>query len=291
MYILLADETNRDPDTSDFFVYGALYFEHDKLPLIHRRVEEIRRKYGYRPEDELKWTTGGRPDHIDPSSHRNAKSEVVDLAEEINAEFIPVVVAHAVTGDEDPNRTFRYCIRDALSQFNWFLENVADDFGICAVDPLPSSTSDRDILESVFHTGLNFGSGKTRRLDRIKMIATVSANASHAASLMDIVLGAFKFCINNPSYDVCEKMFYQVAGMTKGFTEKNGFYYLYGVMLRPRGIRRNPGPYQSLYKQLVVDMNDLLARSKSRTQSGDESAQSESSSVDEFFSPDPDLPF
>ncbi len=35
-------------------------------------------------------------------------------------------------------------------------------------------------------------------LDRIKLLTSTCTNASHASSAMDVTLGAFRYCINQP---------------------------------------------------------------------------------------------
>jgi len=289
MYILLADETNVNPDKTDFFVYGALYFEHDKLPEIHERLECIRERHNFQPADRLKWNHYSRPKHISRQTHSAAKSEVIDVAEDVGAQFIPVIVPHGVKAERSDAEVFKWSVRDALGQFHYFLDNE-DAYAICAVDPLPDGVR-QDVLESVFHTGLQFPQYPNRdalRLDRIKMIATVTANASHASSLMDIVLGAFKYCINNPGYEVCEGMFYQVASMIRRFNS-DGFDFKYGVLIRPKGIRSGYGKYTYQARQLVRDMNDLLKRSKQSE--SDERKDEDVSDVDDVLSSDDDMPF
>jgi len=96
MRLLLADETNRDSDRTDFFVYGALHFDLSLLPDINDRIEEIRETYGYEAGDYLKWTFHDAPEHIDLDTHTEAKKEVVKTARDAGAVFIAVLVHHTI---------------------------------------------------------------------------------------------------------------------------------------------------------------------------------------------------
>jgi hypothetical protein len=43
MHILLADETNKEPSKdAQFFVYGGIMFQIDKLPILDWEIEKIR---------------------------------------------------------------------------------------------------------------------------------------------------------------------------------------------------------------------------------------------------------
>lgn len=245
MRILLADETNSNDDTSEFFIYGGLHFDIGLLPQIDAEVSEIRNRYNYRNGDALKWSTNGRSEHISPKNHREAKNEVLELAYEMGAEFIPVMVLHDLIEDEVAVE-FERCLRDLLGQFQFALDSPRDgehEFGIAVVDHIPEGDAGREkeILEDTFSHGLQFGGGDTRDLDRIKMMSATYSEASHASSLTDIVLGAFQFCLNNPNNPATETIFPKVARITKGFNVDEGFDFKYGVVMRPL----DPGEYGS----------------------------------------------
>lgn len=257
MHLLLADETNRNSDRSDFFIYGALYFDLDYLTDIDAWIKGIREDFGYGPGGYLKWTYNDAPPSVSKNEHTAAKNEVIQIAQYVEATFIPILVHHGIRSSVGREQQFKWAIRDVLSRYDYHLRNVADDTGICAVDPIPDS-SGWQILEDIFHNGLSF-SDRDLDLDRIQMISTVSNNSSHAASVADIVLGSFGYCVNHPKHDVSEQMFADVARLTQGFSEEDGLDFEHGILMRPREIKAPH--YKSEYALLEDQLNDLLTRS------------------------------
>jgi len=139
----------------------------------------------------------------------------------------------------------------------------ANETGLCAVDPVPDSAGVQ-ILEDIFHHGLELPNRdeEVRDLEHVQMISTVSANASHASSLMDIVLGGFGYCINNLTNpdreNVTAEIFSNIAPLTYGFEESDGLNYGKGVLLRPR-IVMNSG-LNSRYTRLRENLDALVER-------------------------------
>jgi len=97
-------------------------------------------------------------------------------------------------------------------------------------------------------------------LDRILLFASTCLGASHANSAMDIVLGAFRYCINNPrNEDAAREMFGAVAPLMWG-RRVDGQIAVRGrgLILRPEiaGIRHEP--YRREYEQLIEHLRCLL---------------------------------
>jgi hypothetical protein len=260
MHFLLADETNKNQ--GDFFIYGALYFDLDLIDTIDKAIRKIRNMYGFGKGDYLKWSHNNSPSEVDKENHTKAKTDVIKLAKKANATFVPVIVNHRLASNVSERKQFRWAINDVLGRFQYFLKEEEDDTGICAIDPIPDSAGAK-VLENVFHYGLQFPDRRDDiELTRIRMISTVYANSSHAASMMDIVLGAFGYCIRHPDKSVSEEMFADLASLTYRFSESDGFDYQYGVLFRPEDIKAPT--YQKRYDQLQSDMENLLDRSLAR---------------------------
>ncbi len=84
-----------------------------------------------------------------------------------------------------------------LGRFDKYLNEVGDD-GICIVDNIPGGNQWK-FLTDKFTRGLVMHGGKDERLERIKLYGTTCVGASHANSALDIALGTFRYCANNPA--------------------------------------------------------------------------------------------
>lgn len=250
MRLLLADETNSNPDTSDFFIYGGLHFDIETMPELDDAIREKRRCKGYRRGDDLKWN--GQPEDVSPEEHASIKDSLLDLAQEHNAQFIPVMVLYELIEDTKKPIQWVRCMRDLLGQFKFSLDD--GESGIAVMDHLPEGgeEEEKEMLENAFSYGLTFGGDNYVRLDDIKLISTTYSKASHVSSLLDIVLGAFQFCINNPGHSKSPYIFNKVARITKGY-KGDTFNYEYGIVLRPK----DPGDYGGEGQQFGLKYHSL----------------------------------
>jgi hypothetical protein len=198
MYLLVGDETNMQPSKGvTFFVYGGIFFPVEVLCEMDAGVSAIRQATGFTSEDELKFATPTRPARVSPSQHTEAKRRVVDLCVDLGVKFIVHVIHHGIIKNQDIDQQVQWAADYVFSRFNLFLCG-AEEHGLCIVDNLPVSKQFKYLSEK-FAIGLRFPNGQTRRLDRIKLFGASCVNASHANSAMDIVLGSFRYCINDPS--------------------------------------------------------------------------------------------
>jgi len=259
MYILLTDETNRQPSTSvKFFIYGGLLFPIDQLTELDRRISEIRQRAGYHPTDEFKFDTRARPDNIPRETTTNAKRQIIDLCYELGCKFIVHVILHDIIANQDPDQQVRWAADYVIGRYNMFLQEVNDD-GICVVDNLPNRVEFR-YLSDKFTNGLTLPDNSNISLDRIKLFASTCLGASHANSAMDIVLGSFRYCINDPQNpEAAREMIRQVVRMM--WYQRQGDRILIegrGLIFRPHIEEiRNPS-FRQEYENLIKHLNDLL---------------------------------
>lgn len=214
MHLLLTDETNLEPDGDrKFFVYGGLFFPIERLEDLDRGVTDVRERHGYSPDDVLKFSTNARPDHVSHEEATEAKREVVSLCQDLGCRFIAYVIHHNIaTGRE--NLILR-AANHVVGRFHRFLMK-ASDLGICVVDNLPVDRGFQ-YLEEKFRRGLDRHIGGYAPVDRIKLFAATTGGASHASSAMDIVLGTFRYCVNNPDRtEVTPQMFESVTRLMWG---------------------------------------------------------------------------
>ncbi len=257
MKILFTDETNLPTDhRARFFAYGGLIIPIEELPVLHEGIEAIRREAGYRPADELKFQTSSRPHYVSEYAATNAKNAVVELCIKIGCKFIAYVVLHDIAKNINQQELVKRGANHVIGKFNFYLQQ-SSDFGIVAVDRLPSAV-EYSYLADKFINGLTFSDGKPVLLDKIKLFSSTCINASHASSAMDIVLGTFRYCINDPpNVDAAKAMMNNMIRLL--WCERNGneiYAFERGLVLRPKEIKVLK--YKAEYDRLIKHINTLI---------------------------------
>jgi hypothetical protein len=260
MYILLTDETNLPADPgAKFFVYGGLFFRIDRLPDLDRVISRIRRDHGYQPGDELKFETNARPDHVTIQQARDAKHLVVHACLDIDAQFIAHVVLHSIARNRTQDELISWGANTVIGKFNHYLDEQGD-YGICVVDKLPIN-ADHRYLSNKFSFGLELPGGERVSLTRIKLLASTCINASHASSAMDIVLGSFRYCINNPAnLDAAKEMMVNVTRLIWHVRDGDNIRAMErGLIFRPKLENILVAEYRREYNALLEHINSLIA--------------------------------
>jgi hypothetical protein len=255
MYLLVADETNRSASASaKFLIYGGLIVPMAALPDLSVAIEGIRSRYGYRPQDEFKFDTRSRPDSVSPTAAKDAKKDVVAVCGQMNCRFVAQVSLHALIMHRTPEEQLEFAINTILLAFNQFLIRE-EAHGLCLIDNFPSKRQ-WAFLANKFSTGLTFGAGKSRRLDRIHAYGATCAGAGHVNSVMDIVLGSFRYCVNESANDdAARDMLRAVMPLMLSAQGQDGRITGYGLLLRPKSI--NAPAHKREYDSLVKRLNEL----------------------------------
>jgi hypothetical protein len=84
-----------------------------------------------------------------------------------------------------------------LARFNQFLGTDQNSYGLVFMDRIPIGNPYQYMKEK-FQIGLTFRNQQPRRLERILGLSHTCDGASHFASLNDILVGAFRYCVNEP---------------------------------------------------------------------------------------------
>lgn len=261
MFALVTDETNVHPDeNARFFVYGGLFFPVEILVALDEGISQIREAAGYIPGDELKFDTHSRPKQVTMEAATVAKNAVVELCIKLDCRFIAYVVLHAIARTRTPQELVAWGASCVLGRFNRFLTE-ADDFGMCLIDRLPD-TSEYDFLTRKFCFGLEFPDESKVVLDRIKLYGATCINASHACSAMDIVLGSFRYCINQPANLAAAK--HMMANVTRLLWHRTVGDNIYarekGLVFRPKNVKVES--YQAEYTALLENINTLISEAE-----------------------------
>lgn len=258
MYLLITDETNLNASGDvEFFSYGGLIVPAAKVPELHTRIAAIRKEYDYLPGDKLKFDTNARPRQITVGAATAAKQDVIAACIASDCKFIAYVVLHAIARKTPLEMTIQWGADHVIGKFNFFLQRN-DAMGIVAMDRLPDGV-EFDYLANKFSRGLKLQDGEVVDLDRIALFSSTCLNASHLSSAMDIVLGSWRYCINNPiNTKAAETM---MANLTKlVWCERDGddlYAFEKGLIFRPKEIKLPE--YKAKYDALLNHINSLIA--------------------------------
>jgi hypothetical protein len=257
VYLLFTDETNQQAaHKAKFFIYGGVLFPVERLTEVHNLVEQARRKNGFRQDDEFKFETHSRPDHVTKEQHRAAKRAVLEGCSELGVRFVACLVLHDIARTRLLQELVSWGANSVICAFHRFLEQE-NGTGICTVDRLPFDQN-YQYLKEKFQVGLTFPNGHSRPLDRIQLFASTSQGASHASSAIDIVLGAFRYCVNERDRNIAPRdMFPKIVRMMWHRRERNRIYLReYGLLFRPRRVRVEA--HQREYGELTEHLARLL---------------------------------
>jgi hypothetical protein len=259
--LFLTDETNLQPSAdAKFFAYGGLIVPLERLVELDCGIQAIRTAHGYRPEDELKFDTRARPQHVEIGQTTEAKRLVVELSASLDCKFIVHVILHDIIRNQPPDQRVQRAADYVLGRFNYYLTEIGD-YGVCVVDNLPVTAQFRYLAER-FSLGLDIQGERRVSLDRIKLFAATCVNASHAHSAIDIILGSFRYCINNPrNVEVARAMMLQVVKMMWHWYDPTTDTYHVGgrgMIERPPLDQIRVAAYRQEYEALHEDINALL---------------------------------
>lgn len=161
--------------------------------------------------------------------------------------FIAYAVHHEIAGKQR-DRKWLYALKTVFCGYDLFLQRC-EAYGICLVDHFPDCLKtlgriNRDGIDPKFH-----GGNMKRKLDQIICYGAISIETTHLASIADIVLGAFRYCVNQSKNDELSAILYKkvrplLVSPSKDPTMVEGW----GLFLSPKNIK--VPEYQLAYQEL-----------------------------------------
>ncbi|MFB3917094.1 MAG: hypothetical protein ACE14M_10220 [Terriglobales bacterium] len=250
MYLLACDESNRNPsDRRRFFIYGGIIVDGDNCLTIHQFFERLRIQYGITSGWNLKFDAAARPATLSAERFAEVKNRVLEAAPGWGVRFIAYVVHHRIADTRaKQERAFRSAMNTILYQFNGFLRQH-DDHGVFLIDRFDGGAC-LDLLKSIFTRGLDLPAQNARRaIDRVTMMGASCLGASHLMSLLDIVLGAFRYCVNARAekFEVARLLYSKLQPLLVT-APGNPRVEEWGLFLRPQEVRA--ADIQAEYTQL-----------------------------------------
>jgi hypothetical protein len=191
MHLFYCDETNLSSGENTFFIYGGAAISSDAAKDLHDAVEAIRQESGLDPDVLLKFNP--RPASLGHNDFAALKQRVIEAAVATNCTLLVSVILHDIAISPDEAR--RKEINRVVYHFDCLL-NRRDDQGLVLVDRFNDSQIDGHLREkfSIGVRGLPYTD--PMRLDHILGYHYSAIGQCHFSSVVDIVLGSFRFAVN-----------------------------------------------------------------------------------------------
>jgi hypothetical protein len=190
-------------------------------------------------------------------AHRELKKKVMSAARDIGkVTFCAQATLHELARSQKHDDLVLWGANTILARFNMFLADK-NSYGYAALDKVPMDHPYRYLKEK-FQIGLTFPDKEPIRLDRILGFGHAVDGSSHLCSVADILLGAFRFCVNEPENEEAGKAMFPVLMSMMWKQERDGKKYVNGrgLLLRPTSVKEPK--HQAEYEALIQRLQSYL---------------------------------
>jgi hypothetical protein len=251
MRILVADETNLTPSEKiQFFLYGGAIFDPGSIMEIGNKIREIRSQYKIKPHEKIKFNIHSCPQEVTREQHTEIKNKIIELAAEHKVKVIINCVLHQIAKNKEGNELVEMSSATVFRRFNQFCFEQSEP-GIVLADRWPFDDG-FSFLESCQFGEITYSSGYTIKLPNIYGYAQVSDNSTVLMSVSDVIIGAFRYCINNREKTIVNTKLMPKLGRLLWFKKEHGV-----LNVKDRGLNTSPRrviipKYRREYKNLVT---------------------------------------
>ena len=192
MNFLYCDESNLNKQDFDFFVYGGLSIDAERAHLLSASIEKIRVDSGVPRDFILKFNPG--PPNFTHQQFTQLKQAIIQTAVAHGCVFLTSMILHNVATSPDDAR--RNEINRICLHFHYGLSFV-NDYGLVLIDQFDDKQIDGHLREKFLIGAVRLPYPPHEiRLSRILGFHYAAIGQSHFGSLVDIILGSFRFSIN-----------------------------------------------------------------------------------------------
>lgn len=254
MYLLYCDETNLEERNNDFFVYGGLVIDAQKAHSLSLAIDTIRDTAKIPPDFILKFNPG--PGHLSHGDFISLKQAVIESAISHGCILLTSMILHNVA--TSPSDARRNEINRICYHFNCFLSRQTSH-GLVLIDRFDDREIDRHLREkfSLGIRGLPYS--EELRLDRIVGFHYAAIGQSHFSSIIDIILGSFRFAVNaftrheNEKLETAKRLLEILSPLF--FRESaDGRVSEIGLFFSPKVIRVDR--YRQMYADLAIFLSE-----------------------------------
>ncbi|WP_417830418.1 hypothetical protein [Thalassospira sp.] len=193
MHLLYCDESNLEKRPGEFLLYGGLRIDPKHAHDLSLALDELRLNAKVPRDYRFKFAPG--PKGMPHDDFINLKAEMFAIAAKFEVKLIAYLILHDVA--KNPDEARRNGINAVCYNFDCFLRQVSSS-GLVLIDRFNDQGNLIDgHLRDKFSIGLkNMPYSPELRLTQILGFHTSAIGQSHFPSLVDVVLGSFRFAIN-----------------------------------------------------------------------------------------------
>lgn len=258
LYLMYADEADQDL-SKEFLVYAAVFFPSESIGKLHTAISNLRAEHGFRAEHPLKFSPGNIPNVVSREKHAELKTKVLELAAEEGCKCCCYVAPSSIAKAKPLETRLKWAVNTLCLKFDEFLAEQRVDAGIVKLDHTTDYSQEAYVKE-IFQEGLDFN-GKRRLLSRVAAIDTTQNGLSHMSSITDIVVGSFRFAINEPDKDKVGALLTKLLAKlmwSKCSTDGSVYFRERGLVIRPKDITLSE--YQADIEAFLSRMNSYLLK-------------------------------
>jgi hypothetical protein len=193
MYLLYCDESNLEERSGDFLIYGGLMIDADRMQSLSSTIDRIRSEDPRVSRDyRLKFNPG--PENFSHDQFIELKRKVINAAIEHDAKLLTYVILHDISSSPDEAR--RNGINAICYHFHCLLNRMGQT-GLVLIDRFNDEGNLIDgHLSEKFMMGVRLPYTPEMRLSNIVGFHYSSVGQGHVPSIIDILLGSFRFALN-----------------------------------------------------------------------------------------------
>lgn len=191
MYLLYCDESNLEEKEDEFFVYGGLVINGKAAQSLSLELDAIRQDFKIPKDFILKFNP--KPEHLSHKEFIQLKQTIIEIAIKHDCIFLTSLILHNIATSPDDAR--RNEINRICYHYDCYLHRPKSH-GLVLIDRFEDKQIDGHLREkfSIGVTGLPYS--RDYRLERIVGYHYSAIGQSHFGSIIDIVLGSFRFAVN-----------------------------------------------------------------------------------------------
>lgn len=255
MDLLYCDESNLQSREGDFLLYGGILVPGDKAGSLSKKIDEIRRTAEMPPAAKLKFNPA--PDGMSHEQFRELKQQIIQAAIDHDCKLLTYLVLHDLAKDPDESR--RFGINTVCYHYHCALTHK-NDIGVVLIDRFNDEGNKIDgHLKDKMSVGVQLSyKDDPTRLSHIVGFHYAAIGQSNFTSLIDILIGSFRFSINAHcrGEEKLQKAARDILGLMKPL-----FYSRYDNSICDMGIHFSPmkvkvARYRDQYVSLQAFLKD-----------------------------------
>lgn len=173
-------------------LYGGLMIPGENAKLLSVEVDDIRREFGVDANFKLKFNPG--PNGMVHLTFASLKQRLIEAAIRHGAKLIVYLILHDIARSPDEAR--RNGINSVSYHFDCLMNRLGGP-GIVLIDRFNDQGNQIEAhLTQKFSMGVNLPYTPQARLQNILGFHYSSIGQSHFPSLIDVILGSFRFAVN-----------------------------------------------------------------------------------------------